>query len=107
MTPSTFAALLEERLKHVEDAVALIEKGEVGRPELESLHAHLIEILDIIERDPGVEAAADDLYEVAARAVSGSARERQPQSRERRIIREAALRLKERLATAQPLSRRL
>ena len=107
MTPSTFAALLDERLKFIEGAVFRIESGEGDRPELDSLRAHLIDILDVIDRNPGIEAAADDLYEVAARAVSASASERRPQSRERRMIREAALRLKERLATAQPLSRTL
>ncbi len=107
MTPSTFVAILDDRFRFIDDAVSRIENGEGGRPELDSLRGHLIDILDIIERSPGIEAAADDLYEVAARAVTGSARERQPQSRERRIIREAVLRLKERLATAQPLSRTL
>jgi hypothetical protein len=34
-------------------------------------------MLDIIDRNPGIEAAADDLYEVAAKTVAGSSRERQ------------------------------
>ena len=37
MTPSTFAEILEDRLKHVEAAVALIENGEGDRPELDNL----------------------------------------------------------------------
>ncbi len=106
MTPSTFAEILEDRLKHVENAVALIENGEGDRPELDHLRGHLIDILDIIERNPGIEAAADDLYEIAARAVTGSARERSSLSRGRRIIREAALRFRDRLITALPLQRR-
>ncbi len=69
MTPSTFAEILEDRLKDVENAVALIEQGEGDRPELDSLRGHLIDILDIVERSPGIEAAAVDLYEIAARAV--------------------------------------
>ncbi len=70
MTPNTFAGLLEDWLKHVEDVVAHLEKGEGHRPALDSLRGHLIDLIDIIERHPGVEAAADDLYDVAARAVS-------------------------------------
>jgi len=103
--PSTFAEIFEDRLKHVESAVAVIEQGEGHRPELDSLRVHLIDILDVIERNPGIEAAADDLYEIAARAVTGSARERSSVSRERRIVREAALRLTDRLTSALPLQR--
>lgn len=66
MTPSTFAEILEDRLKHVQAAIALIEKGEGDRPELDNLRGHLIDILHVIERNPGIEAAADDLYEIAA-----------------------------------------
>jgi len=44
MTPSTFAAILEDRLRLIEDAVALIEKGDGDRPELDSLRGHLIDI---------------------------------------------------------------
>ena len=64
MTPSTFAEILEDRLKHVENAVALIVNSEGDRPELDNLRGHLIDILDIVERNPGIEAAADDLYEL-------------------------------------------
>lgn len=103
MPPSTFAAILQDHLKHAENVADLIEKGEGARPELDRLRGRLIDILDIIESNPGIEAAADDLYEVAARAVTGSAREPQLHSRARRIIREAVLRLKERLVSARPL----
>ena len=68
MTPSTFAEILEDRLKRVENAVALIDNGEGDRPELDNLRGHLIDILDIIERNPGIEATADDLY-VGKRAI--------------------------------------
>ena len=43
MTPSTFAEILEDRLKHVEAAVALIEKGEGDRAALDRLRGHLID----------------------------------------------------------------
>ena len=45
MTPSTFAEILEDRLKHVENAVALIDNGEGDRPELDNLRGYLIDIL--------------------------------------------------------------
>ena len=102
MTPSTFAAILEDRLEHIEAAVAVIEKGEGGRPELDGLREHLIGILDQVDRNPGIEAAADDLYEVAARTVVENASERERIARDRRILREAALRFRDRLGTAQP-----
>ena len=106
MSPSTFAAILDGHIKHVDDAVARIERGEGDKLDLESLRGHLVDILEIIERNSGIEAAADDLYEVASRSVLGSIGERDPQSRARRILRDAASRLKERLVTAKPLLRR-
>ena len=53
MTPTTFAEILEDRLKHVEAAVSTHQNGESDRPELDSLRGHLIDILDIVERNPG------------------------------------------------------
>ncbi len=101
MTPSTFASILEDRVKQIEEAVALIERGDGRTPELASLRADLIDMLEHIERDPGIEAAADALYNAAARTVVETS-ERERIARDRRILREAALRLRERLNTAQP-----
>ena len=106
MSPSTFTATLDGHLKIVEDTVARIEKGEGDKLDLESLRGHLVDVLEIIERNSGIEAAADDLYEVASRSVLGASGEHNPQSRARRILRDAASRLRERLVTAKPLLRR-
>jgi hypothetical protein len=105
MTPKTFAAILEDRLKHVEDAVALIEQGDGGAAEINTMRGNLVDILKLVERNPGIEAAADDLHDLAAGTVVANARERQQTSRGRRVLRDALTRLKERLATAQPVAR--
>ncbi len=105
MTPSTFAAILEDRLKQVEDAVALVEQGHGRTVELDTVRGNLIDILELVERNPGIEAAADDLYDIAARTVVGNVRERQQSDRGRRVLREGLMRLQERLSTAQPASR--
>ncbi len=106
MTPNTFAAILEDRLKQVEDAVGLIEQGDGRAAELDTVRSNLIDILELVERNPGIEAAADDLYDMAAGTIVANARERQQTSRGRRVLRDALIRLKERLATAQPVGRK-
>ncbi len=105
MTPNTFAAILEDRLKQVEDAVGRIEQGDGRAAELDTVRSNLIDILELVERNPGVEAAADDLYDMAAGTMAANALERQQTSRGRRVLRDALIRLKERLATAQPIAR--
>jgi len=105
LTDVTFAAILEDRLKHVEDAVTLIEQGDGRTAELDTLRGNLIDILENVERNPGIEAAANDLYDIAAGTVVANAQERQLTNRGRRVLRDALMRLKERLATAQPVDR--
>src|SRR5215207_8487386 len=86
MTPKTFAAILEDRLKHVESAVTLIEQGDGRTVELDALRGNLIDILENVERNPGIEAAANDLYDIAAGTVVANARERQQTARGRRVL---------------------
>jgi hypothetical protein len=60
----TFVALAD-LLAQVEHAAMKIEQG--GREiDLHDLRAALIDVLSPIERDPGIEAATEDLYDTAA-----------------------------------------
>jgi hypothetical protein len=100
MTPNGFVAAREDLLVRVERAAANIEQGE-RENDLHDLRLALIDILGLIERDPGIEAATDDLYEAAAAflaEVTASA----PLARPLRLLREARLRYRERLTGARP-----
>ena len=52
---------LEETLGFVQRALDRIETGDSAEAELHNLRAYLINILELIERDPGIEAASDDV----------------------------------------------
>ena len=60
-----------------------------------------VDILGLIERDPGIEAATDDLYEAAA-AFLAEVTASTPLARHLRLLREARLRYRERLSGARP-----
>jgi hypothetical protein len=62
-----------------------------------------VNILELVERDPGTEAASDDLYSVAKRLAEGN--DKSP--RMRRLLVEAFQRFHDRLALAQPSERAL
>lgn len=101
----TFAARLDEMLKLIEQALAAIEQGG-GHPELRSLQKLLQELLincmRLLERNPGIEAAAADLYAAASVVVIDSTRGAQPLVRKLRLFREARLRFRQRLTAARP-----
>ena len=106
MTPRTFAALLEERLSVIEHVIAQVEEGALVEPSLHALRDVLIEILDQTERNPGIEKAADDVYEGALTVASASATGSRADARQLRLLGEAMRRLRENLASAQPRRRR-
>ena len=99
MTSNGFVAALEDLLERVERAAASIEQG--GRKnDLHDLRLALIEMLSLIERDPGIEAATDDLYEAAAFLADVTTST--PLARRLRLLQDAHLRYRERLTGARP-----
>ena len=61
-----FVAAMRERLGFLEGAVARMEQGESTDAALREIGTFLLDLLTLVERDPGLELAADDLYEAAA-----------------------------------------
>jgi hypothetical protein len=95
----SFAALAD-LLAQVERAAMTFEQG--GREiDLHDLRAALIDVLSLIERDPGIEAATEDLYDAAA-AFRPDVTASTPLARRLRLLREARLRYCERLTGARP-----
>jgi hypothetical protein len=66
--------------------------------ELHNVRAYLVNVLELVERDPGIEAASDDLYQVAATLAEGTDKG----TRMVRPLNEAFLRVRDRLAVNMP-----
>ena len=100
---------MQESLDYVERALARLEEGAGAETEAHNIRAYLINTLELIDRDPGIEAAADDLYATAAAFAVGHGPDGDhgPERRDRRVLREAFLRLQDKLAGARPSDRLL
>jgi hypothetical protein len=105
MAHPSFATKLDEMLEVIERALSAIEQGG-GEPELCSLQKLVEELLvncmRLIERNPGIEAAAADLYAAASVLVADYTVSAQPLVRKLRLFREARLRFRQRLTMAHP-----
>src|SRR3954454_995005 len=100
MAQKTLATALEETLGFIEGSVARVQAGDGADAELRSIRAYLLEVLELVERDPGIEAASDDLF-ASATALAGA--DKGP--RMSRLTNEAVLRFRDRLASARPSER--
>lgn len=97
----SFAEALAETCEFVDRAIARIAAGEGALIEVHNVRTYLINLLELVERDPGLDAAADDLHATILACVSavevGSL-----DARRRRLLDEAAARLRARLSLAKP-----
>jgi hypothetical protein len=98
-----FRIAVGELLGNVAEAIARIERGDGADAALRELWAALLEVKAKVARDPGIRMAADDLYEAAAALVAArSVGPYRVDVRRWRRLKEAGLRLRTRLASAQP-----
>jgi hypothetical protein len=96
MTHKTFPESLDERLESIELVVASIaHQGE--KADLRALRVQVLGVVGLLKRDPGIEAAADDLYEAATALVLDGPVGSQPLARKLRLLKDARLRFRERL----------
>jgi hypothetical protein len=99
MAEKSFAETIDERLAAIERIVALLtEDG--GQADLRDLRLLLIDVIGLLKRDPGVEAAVDDLYAAARCLVVDRGVGSQPQARKLRLLRDARQRFHDRLIAA-------
>jgi hypothetical protein len=98
MAERTLSAAIGETLDALKRALDRITAGEGAEAELHNVRVYLLNILDLVERDPGVEAASDDLFTVAKELTGGTDRG----TRMTRLANESLLRFRERLASARP-----
>ena len=85
----------EERIASIEDALTQLEQPEQAQTGLHNLQAHLLNLSELIERDAGITAAADDLLSTAAAFHEGDHPARA------RLLREAFRRFQDRLPSAR------
>jgi len=89
------AEMRQERIASIEDALIQIEQREHAQTGLHNLQAHLLNLLELIERDAGITAAADDLLSAATAFIKGDHPARA------RLLREAFQRFQDRLQSAR------
>ena len=105
MTNRTFSNVTDKVLVLIEPALEGIRRGGTERELADlqsSLRQLLVELMRLLERDPGIEAAVADLYDAAAAFVRDTGSGSQPSSRILRIFRQARMRFQDRLVAARP-----
>lgn len=105
MTQASFAERLEETAELLNCALEAIEQGgeQVDFDDLVGLLGYqLLACMRLVERDPGLEAAASDLFAAATALVRESRNGFRPSPRIQRLVREARTRFTGRLGTARP-----
>jgi hypothetical protein len=89
------AVPVDESLRLIEDAAAVIEIGQGGLKQVKIIMASLTTIWDAVDRNAGVRAAAIDIFEVARALVEVEAPAER--FRLRRLLRQALAKLRDRL----------
>ena len=99
MTDSALAQTINQRIEAVKKVVNLL--AQAGRADdLHDLRVLLINTMSLLKRDPGTEAAVDDLYAAAAVLVTDAVSGVSPSARSLRLLLSASDRFCHRLAAA-------
>ncbi|MFC4172896.1 hypothetical protein ACFOYU_12595 [Microvirga sp. GCM10011540] len=93
------AELVGDKLALISYVLTRVEQGG-GSADLHDLEQHLVDTVSLFQRNPGIEAAANDLYAAAAIHVADYAARSQPVARKLRLLREAHLRFSDRLTAS-------
>ena len=103
MAHQSFTEAVQQVSDFVAQALTRIENNHGEEAELHNIRAYLLNLLELVERSPGLEAACDDLYETAAALVSTRNTDGPAVLMKRkRLLREAYQRFQIRLVTAHP-----
>lgn len=102
MTETTFENAVDEMLGRLHPILLTIQQGG-GEEALYSLQQQLVDLMGLIERNPGIEAATGDLYAAAEALVADRAACSQPIARKLRLLVHAHQRFRDQLAAARPL----
>ena len=103
MARSAFSEALQTLADLIGQAVARIEQNYGEPDELHTMRAHLVELLRLMERSPGIDAAANDLDAAATGLVRTTAADGSTAlARRQRVLREAFQRFQQRIGSAKP-----
>jgi len=102
MTDKSFAETIRERIAAIELVTEAIA-GHGKETDLRDLRILLINTMSLLSRDPGVEAAVDDLYAAARVIVMDAAAGVHPVTRNVRLLRSALVRFSERVPVVSGL----
>jgi len=103
MTDKSFAETIRDRIAAVELMAEAIA-GQGQETDLHDLRILLINTMSLLSRDPGVEAAVDDLYAAAQAIVKDATTGVHPVTKNVRLLRSALTRFSERVPVVSGLS---
>ena len=108
MADPTFSEAVREASDDIAAAVSRIEQNYEAETELHNVKAYLLNLLDLVERSPGIQAAADDLDRaVEALALTTNIDGSALLAKRQRILRDALLRFQQRIGSARPSAKAL
>ncbi|WP_230533260.1 hypothetical protein [Microvirga roseola] len=99
MTEQALADRITNKREAIQSALSRIEQRS-NEADLHDLRSLLVDVVGAVRRDPGLEAAADDLFAAAAAVVVDKNENSQPFARKLRLLRDAGHRLHHRLVSA-------
>jgi hypothetical protein len=102
MTETTFENAVDEMVGRLHPILLTIQQGG-GEEALYSLQQQLIDLMGLVERNPGIESATGDLYAAAEALVADRAACSLPITRKLRLLVHAHQRFREHLSAARPL----
>jgi hypothetical protein len=98
----SFKIAASELLSFMGETIARIEQGNEAEAALRELWAALLELKALVARDPGIRMAAEDLYAAATALIAAQSASNGVGVRHWRLLKEAKVRLHDRLASARP-----
>ncbi|KAB1075899.1 hypothetical protein F6X53_24010 [Methylobacterium soli] len=100
MIPSDLTDLLSARIFVIESALGLIRQRQDVNTQGREVRGHLMDVLDLVRRDPGVDAAVDDLHRSVCAFIEAKPAESSVEARRLRLLDEAHTRFLDRLKAA-------
>ncbi|ACL57731.1 hypothetical protein [Methylobacterium nodulans] len=97
MSPALLLEMLEGRMAAIGQALKRLASDGDAVAEVESIRTNLLDVLQLVERDPGIDAAADDLYECVRAFVQAGEGDPGIMERRKRLLGDAYSRLWHRL----------
>lgn len=97
MKPALHQDILDDRIRGIRMAVSDLTVGHQVEAAAQTVRVNLIDVLALLDRNPGLDAAADDLHDSVQSAVEAAGA---PSARVLRLLDEALARFEDRLSAA-------